>query len=114
MKKNIVKINENSLRKIVSESMKKVLNESPYDRNEKRVDDVMRNLLLQIKAAYERLYRISSTRGGMNTESDAVKRAFNVVLDCKKAFEDNGYNLDTRAALPTDELPYGYENMEDY
>ena len=112
--KNTVKLNESQLRKIVAESVKKVLKESLYDNNEKRVDDVMRNLLLQVKAAYERLDRISRNRGGIKVDSDAIKRAFNIVLDCKESFKSNGYNLDTRGVLPTDELPYGHENSVVY
>lgn len=111
MKKNTIRLDENTLRKIVAESVKKVLKEG-YDSNEARVDDVMRNLLLQVKAAYNRLDRISRKRGV--EDSDALNRAFNVVLDCKESFKNNGFNLDTRATLPTDALPYGYENIEDY
>ena len=109
MKKNVVKINENTLRNIVAESVKKVLKEG-YDSNEARVDYVMKNLLLQVKAAYND--SISRKRGV--EDSDALNRAFSVVLDCKELFKNNGFNLDTRATLPTDALPYGYENIEDY
>ena len=110
MNKKAIKINETQLRNMVAESVEKVLKEE-FDRNEKRVDDVMREAFLQLRMASQTLSMISRTRkrGGVNTNSEALTRAFNVIHDCRDIFEKNGFNLDTTNHIPVGEIPYGHE-----
>lgn len=104
--KNTVKLNECALRKIVADSVKKVLKEKrQFDNNDKRVDDVMGELLLQVEEAYRRLYRISRNR-----DDNTIERAFGVVLGCKELFKNNGFNLQIFWDAATEEPSWGAED----
>lgn len=60
MKKNVVKINENTLRQIVAESVKKVLRES-YEDSYEYIDDNIKKILEHIHGISDVLFQIHET-----------------------------------------------------
>jgi len=60
MKKNVIKLNENTLRKIVAESVKKVLRES-YEDSYEYIDDNIKKILEHIHGISDVLFQIHET-----------------------------------------------------
>lgn len=95
-KKNTIRLTESDLKRVISESVKKVLRERYEDESNnfgERVKDIMRCVLHDIKTAESRLYSVANSRNKGIHEDDDTMAAYNVLHDCISIFRKNGFDL---------------------
>ena len=85
MKKNVVKINENTLKQIIAESMRKVLGENTVD--EKRFLPILKKTYNNLYSEYERWQYAKYKPQGMDEAIEAIINAMHDVNDIIERIE---------------------------